>query len=86
MQGYGVNAWKSDSLALACQELETGLSGIFKTPHSTSRTTMSTDEIDALLERYLHLLDQYTAVRTELGTLQSSVVPESRNNHLIYQP
>lgn len=34
---------------------------------------MSTDEIDALLERYLHLLDQYTALRTELGTLQSSV-------------
>jgi hypothetical protein len=34
---------------------------------------MSTDEIDALLERYLYLLDQYTALRAELSSLQSSV-------------
>jgi hypothetical protein len=38
---------------------------------------MSTDEIDALLERYLYLLDQYTALRAELSSLQSSVTPES---------
>lgn len=38
---------------------------------------MSTDEIDTLLEHYLHLLDQYTALRAELSSLQSSVIPES---------
>src|SRR5450432_2103698 len=36
-------------------------------------TTMSTDEIDTLLEQYLTLLDKYTALREELTTLQSSV-------------
>ena len=34
---------------------------------------MSTDEIDSLLERHLHLLDQYTSLRSQLSTLQSSV-------------
>jgi hypothetical protein len=46
---------------------------------------MSTDEIDALLQRYLHLLDQYAALRTELGTLQSSVIPENHESFL-FQP
>jgi hypothetical protein len=31
------------------------------------------DEIDILLEHYLHLLDQYTTLRNELNTIQSSI-------------
>jgi hypothetical protein len=32
-----------------------------------------TEEIDGLLERYLHLLDQYATLRAELSSLSSSV-------------
>ena len=35
----------------------------------------STDEIDALLEKYLHLLDEYTRARELLSKLQASVNP-----------
>lgn len=34
---------------------------------------MSSDEIDALLVRYLHLLDQYSSLRSEVTELQSSI-------------
>lgn len=34
---------------------------------------MSIDEIDALLERYLLLLDEYTTLRADLNTLQADI-------------
>lgn len=36
-------------------------------------TVTDTDTIDALLERYLYLLDEYTTLRTKLGQLQTSM-------------
>jgi coiled-coil domain-containing protein 115 len=35
------------------------------------QAAMEMDCIDTLLERYLHLLDQYTSIRRELGNLQT---------------
>lgn len=34
---------------------------------------MEASEIDALLERYLHLLHEYTTLRTELGSVQTGI-------------
>lgn len=35
--------------------------------------------LDPLLTRYLHLLDEYTTLRTQLTHLQSSVRPPQSN-------
>jgi hypothetical protein len=48
---------------------------MMKTSPDQTAAMSSTDEIDALLENYLMLLDMYTNLRTELNQLQSSVSP-----------
>lgn len=39
------------------------------------------DHIDALLEQYLHLLDEYTALRTELNGLQKAMYQDIARAH-----